>query len=80
MPYTPEDLINLLFPGTAVRALEYIISRRIFDPGGNLNDHQSERIRLEMFHLRRQDKTAEPVEDVIGQCMCKQAVLIHSEG
>ena len=79
MPYTPEDLLDLLFPGTAARALEHKISRVIPYPGGNLNDHQSERIRLEMFHLRRQDKPAELVKDVIGQCMCEQAVLIHSK-
>ena len=80
MSYTPEDLIDLLFPGTAARALEYIISSRISDPGNDLNDHQPKCISLKMFHLRRQDKPAEPVEDIIGQCMCKQAVLIHSEG
>ena len=80
MPYTPEDLIDLLFPGTAARAFEYKITSLIFDPGCNLNDHQPERTCFKMFHLRRQDKTAEPVEDVIGQCVCEQAVLIHSKG
>ncbi len=80
MSYAPEDLVDLLFPGTAARALEYIISRRVFDPGRNLNDHQPKRICLKMFHLCRQDKPTEPVEDVIGQCMRKQAVLIHSKG